>query len=119
MHGEELKEAVRNALCTIVPSICYDNSPLAVFESMALGKPVIASRIGGIPELVIDGRTGFLFEPGNFRELAEKIRCLIGMPETIVDMGREARARLEREYSPESHYLALMGIYRRVLSAAE
>jgi glycosyltransferase involved in cell wall biosynthesis len=119
MHGEELKEAVRNALCTIVPSICYDNSPLAVFESMALGKPVIASRIGGIPELVIDGRTGFLFEPGNFRELAEKIRYLIGMPETIVDMGREARARLEREYSPESHYRALMGIYRRVLSAAE
>ena len=74
--GGELNEIIRNAAFVVVPSECYENCSMVVLEAMAFGKPIIGSRIGGIPEQVEDGKTGLLFEMGNVEQLARKMKIL-------------------------------------------
>lgn len=104
-----------SAFC-VIPSLWYENLPYSVLESFAKGKPVVASRIGGIPELVKDGKNGFLFEPGNVDELSEKIRFLWERPGAIMKMGNTAQRVAEDKYNSELHYDKLMKIYKEVLS---
>lgn len=66
---EKLGEALAQAKFVVVPSLAYENASMAIIESFACGVPVIASRIGGIPELVFEEKNGFLFEPGNSEDL--------------------------------------------------
>ncbi len=112
---DRLHERVLKALCVVMPSIWYENFPYSILEAFALGKPVIASDIGGMPETVADGETGLLFEPGNMQELAEKMKYLLVNPERAAEMGRKARARVETEFDSETHYRKLMEVYSRVL----
>ena len=55
---------------SVVPSICYENSPTVIYEASLVGVPVIASNIGGIPELVVEGESGLLVKPGDEQDLA-------------------------------------------------
>lgn len=71
--GAELEQLIRGAKCTVYPSIWYENCPFSVMESIMYGTPVIASDIGGIPELIDNGKTGFLFEAGNTKKMTEAI----------------------------------------------
>jgi glycosyltransferase involved in cell wall biosynthesis len=88
---------------------------MSIIEAFALGKPVIGARIGGIPELVRDGETGFLFEAGNSSDLAAQITRCITEPEAAVRMGAQARARVSTELSPERHYERLVEIYQEAM----
>jgi glycosyltransferase involved in cell wall biosynthesis len=116
LSGNTLKETTRNALAVIVPSEWYENAPLSILESFAFGKPVIGSRIGGIPEMIDDGVNGLLFESGNADDLTNKLELLLSNPKKrIVEMGRAAREKLEQQYNVELHYERLMDIYRRAL----
>jgi glycosyltransferase involved in cell wall biosynthesis len=113
---EELKREIKNSRAVILPSEWYENNSRAVIEAFALGKPVIGARIGGIPELVRDGLTGRLFEPGNSEDLRRRILELIEDPETCRRLGREARAFAERRFRPDDHYTGLMHIYGQALA---
>lgn len=73
LSGEKLRMMIARARFAVVPSICYENCPFAVIEAQKLGTPVIGSNIGGIPELIDEGRTGELFEAGNVEALISKI----------------------------------------------
>jgi glycosyltransferase involved in cell wall biosynthesis len=73
-----------------------------LIEAMACGKPVVASRCGAIPEIVIDNETGFLVEPGNINELTEKISLLISDNKLRETMGYKGRIRVERYFSYEA-----------------
>lgn len=84
---------MRQASYLVVPSVCYENFPLKVVEAFASGLPVIASRLGAMAELVGDGSTGLLFEPGNADDLAEKMACAEAHPVDLTRMGRPARRR--------------------------
>src|SRR5699024_338275 len=75
-NGIELEEIIKGARFTLIPSIWYDNLPNTALESFQYSKPVIASNIGSLPELVIDGMNGYLFEPGNDSALVRAIRKL-------------------------------------------
>ncbi len=112
--GVELRTILRGAQFVVVPSECYENSPLVVYEACAYGKAVIGSLMGGIPELIEDGETGLLFTPGDAQELAEALATLWNDRERSVRMGKEARRRAEREYGPDRHYEQIMSIYERV-----
>jgi glycosyltransferase involved in cell wall biosynthesis len=114
LNGNELKSIVAGSTCVVVPSECYENSPLTVYEACAMGKPVVGSSIGGIPELVVDGETGLLFPPGDDGALAARLEELWGDRARAVDMGKAARARVEREYGPDRHFEQIMAIYERV-----
>ncbi|MEC4685699.1 MAG: glycosyltransferase family 4 protein [Nitrospirota bacterium] len=111
--GEDLINLFRNAAFLVLPSEWYENAPMTVLEAFAYGKPVVGSDIGGIPEMVVEGKTGLLFKPGDYRELREKINYLISMPSMIAGMGREARKKAEEEYNADVHYQRLMEVYER------
>ena len=113
--GEELKSLVARASFVLVPSEWYENCPMTVLEAMALGKPIIASRMGGLPELVEDGKTGLLFGAGNVEELKERMLYLWKDRELRYEMGRAARKKAEQEFSLERHCEELLRIYRRLL----
>lgn len=114
--GEELRELFSGALFVVVPSECYENSPLTVYEALALGKAVLGSTMGGIPELVDAGETGLLFEAGDQEALAARMTELAGDPSRAVEMGRAGRRKGEREYAPDVHYEKIMGVYERAIS---
>ncbi len=109
----ELERLFRGAAFLLLPSEWYENGPMTVIEAFAYGKAVIASDIGGIPEMVTEGKTGMLFTPGDHGELREKISFLASNPSLIVAMGRAARRKAEEEYSAELHYRRLLEVYRR------
>lgn len=114
--GEELFDVVANAAFVIVPSECYENCSMAILEAMAFGKPVIASRLGGIPEQINDGETGMLFENGNAVELAEKMDLLFSDVRLREQLGRAARRKVEKEYALVDHNRQLLTIYTNILS---
>ncbi|MEK7203211.1 MAG: glycosyltransferase [Patescibacteria group bacterium] len=75
----------------VVPSFCYENSPSVIYESLSMGVPVIASDIGGIPELVKDNYNGFTFEPGNEKNLAEVLSYFLKHHEVIADLKKNTQ----------------------------
>lgn len=115
MHGflsdEEVTEAMRRASFLVMPSIVYEGFPMVVAETFSAGTPIVASRIGALAELVEDGVTGLHFNPGDPADLAEKVRWAQAHPAEMAAMGRNARLRYERSYTPEANYTRLMEIY--------
>lgn len=111
--GVELEEIIKGARYTLIPSIWYDNLPNTALESLQYSKPVIASNIGSLPELVEDGVNGFLFDPYSPEELANRVRRLDDA-ELVEQMGANSRKRLEKKFAPSAHYDALLEVFGRV-----
>jgi glycosyltransferase involved in cell wall biosynthesis len=116
LSGEAMATTIASSSVVVVPSVVYENCPMSVLEPMAHGKPVVASRIGGIPELVVDGETGFLFEPGNVEELREYVARLMSDPTLRIQMGAAARKRAEAQFSIRKHHADLVSIYHSLAS---
>lgn len=116
LRGEELQRAVSNATCVVSPSEWYENNPRTVIEGFALGKPVIGARIGGIPELVRDGETGWTFASGSVDGLRACLKMVMEDPESVKEMGKRARMLVETELSPTRHYERLSEIYGDALA---
>ncbi|MBD3237398.1 MAG: glycosyltransferase [Candidatus Eisenbacteria bacterium] len=116
LQGEALHEAIRNAAFTVVPSEWYENLPFSVLESFALGTPVVGAQIGGIPEMVLDGETGWTFRSGDAPGLAEKLAWMEAHPERVVALGRGARTLVEERYAPGPHLDRLEEIYGTLIS---
>ena len=117
LTGKALETRLREASVVVVPSEWHENSPLSILEAMAHAKPIVASRIGGIPELVRDGETGLLFEPKNTQELSSRIRMLLGDSDLRTKFGREARRVAETEYSLKRHGATLLSLYANLTSS--
>ncbi|MFM1987073.1 MAG: hypothetical protein RJA99_30 [Pseudomonadota bacterium] len=110
--GEALHRLVRESRASILASEWYENAPLGVLESFAMGKPVIGARIGGIPEMVRDGETGWLFESGRVDELAARMRTARDTPDAGIEtMGRAARADVEARYARERYVESMRALY--------
>ncbi len=112
LNKKELLVFYRNARCLVVPSISLESFGIVIAEAMAQGLPVIASRIGGIPEVVDDGVTGILFEPGNAEDLSDKMIWLWEHDDVCRQMGLAGREKAIREYSEGVHYQRLMDVYQ-------
>jgi glycosyltransferase involved in cell wall biosynthesis len=115
LTGQALNEALAQARFTVLPSEWYENYPFAILESLAAGKPVVASRIGGIPELIDEAQDGLLFSPGDADELAACLRRLWEDPEQTRLMGLHGRGKVLAKYSPENHYRQLYPLYERLV----
>jgi len=111
--GRELAAAVQASAAVVMPSICQDNCPLAVIEAMAWGKPVIGSRVGGIPELVRDGQEGVLVAHGDAGALGEAMLAMQNDPDRTQRMGRAGRERVMERYDAGLHYSAVAEAYAR------
>jgi glycosyltransferase involved in cell wall biosynthesis len=117
--GHELAAAVQDSAAVVMPSICHDNCPLAVIEAMAWGKPVIGSRVGGIPELVRDGQEGVLVSHGDARALGEAMLAMQDDPERSQRMGRAGRERVMERYDAGPHYGSVAEAYGRAADIRE
>ncbi|MBD3160799.1 MAG: glycosyltransferase, partial [Candidatus Eisenbacteria bacterium] len=110
--ADRLRATVRTARFTVVPSEWYENYPFAILEAFALGRPVVGTRIGGIPELVRDGETGWTAPHRDPDALAECLARMMNDPAKADEMGKGARAWVADALSPEKHLERLDAIYR-------
>jgi glycosyltransferase involved in cell wall biosynthesis len=125
--GEEaLPDLYRRAVVLVLPSVartCYGRAVrvsellgLAVLEAMASGTPVIASRIGGLPEVVRHGETGFLVEPGDVGELRERLIEVLSKPALAARLGRNARELAEHRFTWQACADRCLAAYRELLA---
>ncbi|WP_370598669.1 glycosyltransferase family 4 protein [Plesiomonas shigelloides] len=114
MQGEALNAQLRHCRAVVVPSEIYENCSMSVLEGMAWGKPVLGTRIGGIPEQIRDGEEGFLFGFADVDELAAKMDILAQDSALAHQMGRHARQHLLDNYTLQAHQAALLALYREL-----
>lgn len=115
-QGQELADLVSNAYFIIVPSEWYENNPMTIIEAYSAGTPVIGARIGGIPEIVVDGVTGYQFESGN----ADKLKTTVARADALtaneyVALSEGTLRFAHDKLSPESYYPRLMSFYKSFL----
>lgn len=123
VSGEQKRDLLAESHHLLIPSLWYENAPVAVVEAAAWGLGVLGSRIGGIPELVREGETGFLFEPGDAAGLAQAITGLASGSLALPNLGPASAALAER-HSVErmtaaylAHYESLLGFGQTLLAA--
>ncbi|PIO04479.1 hypothetical protein COT48_00160, partial [Candidatus Woesearchaeota archaeon CG08_land_8_20_14_0_20_47_9] len=110
-----LQEYYDKSNILVVPSIGPESFGLIGLEAMSVGRPVVASNVGGIPEWLDNGITGYLVEPGKPEQIAEKVIKLISDRESLKRMGLNARRKAET-FDINRHVIELEKIYRRVVA---
>ena len=110
-EGARLQKLYQNAAFVVVPSEWYENAPMTILEAFAYGKPVIATRIGGIPELVTERETGYLVDCGSPEQLRTAICNLWQDRDAQRRMGSKARALIETKLSQATRTASLIRIY--------
>lgn len=109
-QGKELEALISRATCIVCPAIWYENMPNTVIEAYAYGKPVVASRIGSLEEIVEDGKTGLLFEMKNSKDMADKLLKLVEDEKLSQKLGKQAREKVEEDYCEEKHMNRVLSI---------
>jgi glycosyltransferase involved in cell wall biosynthesis len=112
---DELNEFYARSRMVTVPSVWFEQFPMVVLEAMARALPVIGSRIGGLPEIIEEGLTGSLFEPGNPEDLARQVRRLWEDPQLCRQMGAAGRQKVMREYTEDAYFHNLMAVYQAAI----
>jgi glycosyltransferase involved in cell wall biosynthesis len=100
----------------VVPTLTPEPAALSLMEGMALQRPLVATRTGGTAELVIDGETGLLFEPGDAAALARLVSTLLADDALAARLGRAGRRRMEERFSLERHLAEVETLYRECLN---
>lgn len=112
MSGAALWQQVASARAVVLPSEWYENAPMSILEAYALGRPVLGARIGGIPEMIDVGETGWLCESGNADALAAAMQQVADTPDArLREMGAAARARVLRDYNADLYADRMLALY--------
>ncbi len=115
LNAEKTVAHIKGARLLIFPSRWHEPFGMALLEAAACGVPAIASRVGGVPELVRDHQTGLLFDPDNLAELPERVRWAWSHSTEMEQMGAAARRHYLKQFTAEKSYDALMSIVRGLL----
>jgi len=113
---EDVWSHLAEAAFMVVPSIWYEGFPRTIVEAYCCGVPVLASRLGSLAEIVEDGVTGLLFNPGDPQDLAAKLAWAQTHPDAMAKMGQAARRVYEARYAPQANAEQLESIYRQAIS---
>ena len=112
LSGSQLRAAISSARAVVLPSECYENAPISVMEASALARPIIGADIGGIPELIRQEETGFVFASGSVEalvEVLERVRSL--SPEGLRGIGAAGREWMRAEFSPSAYRDRMFALY--------
>ena len=112
---EVVERHLARATACVFTSECYENCPLAIVNSVSLGTPVIASNVGGVPEFIPEDETGWLFPPGDYEALAERMRRVAANRAAVNTRRPQLREWGRAVFSEDANYDALMRIYHRVI----
>jgi len=113
--GDDLLTLITEASFTILPSQVYENCPMSILESMAVGTPVLGAKIGGIPELIEENVDGYTFVASDPKSLSEKMKLLWSDPDKRLMMGRKGSEKVHERNTPEMQYKNLINLYNSVL----
>ncbi len=114
-RNDDLPKLYEDIDVLVVPSLWFENAPLVIFEALAAGVPVLASRLGALPDFVHDGRNGLLFEPGDAQDLARQLERLMGEPGLLDRL----RAGVVRPRDVSLHAAEIETVYRQALGTKE
>jgi glycosyltransferase involved in cell wall biosynthesis len=112
LDGDGVHTALSESDVLVVPSLCAENQPSTILEAYAVGVPVIASRVGGIPEIIQDGETGFLVDPGSVEDLLRALRLCVEDPKHIRAMASACHT-VAREHAAERVVDQYLEVYER------
>ncbi len=111
----EAIQLLKEARFSILPTECYEGgTPSALIESLSVGTPILASRIGGIPEVIQDGEDGLLFSPGKVDSLQSAVDKFLAKPDQEKEFSRRARGVFSKHFTLDRAYEDLLAIYRKV-----
>lgn len=111
--GSELENLKKNAKALVIPSVWYENQPFSILEMFALGKPVIASDLGGMRELVGDDERGWLVQLNDIQGLSSTMKIVNNSDEEVINRGKKAFEYCQKYNSENSHYQTLLSIYKK------
>ncbi len=112
--GDDMDRIIAACRYVVVPSLWHENFPYVILQSLAMGKPVVGSDRGGIPEMVRHGETGYVFDPDDASQLARYMGILANDDDEVARMGRRAKNLVDDEYNDVRFYDQLMQIYSGV-----
>lgn len=115
LERQAMIDFYRQARLLVLPSNNYEMCPLVISEAMSHGVPVVASRIGGIPELVDHGKSGLLFPVGDVDALAASIERIVESPTLCRELGEAARHRAQLEFGEDRYLEQLLSIYQKAI----
>ncbi len=116
LRPTEVLHHMQQAAALVLPSLCAEACPRTLVEAFACGLPVLASRVGALPELVQHGRTGWLFDPGRPQELAALLQAAHAQPQALRPLGEQARDHHQRHWTGERNHEQLVGLYDEALA---
>lgn len=115
VENKDLDTHYEKASIVVVPSVWVETFGIVILEAMSAGRPVIGTNVGGIPEIIDDEVNGFLVEPQNPEQIAEKVIKLFLDGKLLKELGRSARKKAE-EFSVEKHVEKLEKVYEEIIS---
>ena len=116
LSHDQVLDKMKKARVLIFPSEWYEPFGLSIIEAYACGLPVIGSRLGSMQNLILNGKTGLLFEPGNPETLAKNVMGLWNNEEKIMEMGKAASYEYEQKYTADHKYQSLITIYEKTIT---
>jgi glycosyltransferase involved in cell wall biosynthesis len=116
LSSNDLSSLLGRSMLSVIPSLCFENLPNSLLESYASGTPVISSSLGSLIDSVIDNETGFLFRPGDSKQLAEKLAYGWDHYDKLAQMSLNARRLAETKYSQDHHMSSLMDLFGNLLN---
>jgi glycosyltransferase involved in cell wall biosynthesis len=114
--NQELSQYYQTSVSSIVPSLWQEACPTVVLEAMINKLPVIGSRVGGIPDQIDDGKTGFMFPVHDHVALAKILKKMYNNQKLSSKMGQSAYQKAQKQFSRQVYYQKLMKIYESVLN---
>ncbi len=119
LNKEQMTEATRKCKFVVVPSIWYENCPYSVLETLAIGKPVIGSNMGGIPELVEDNKNGFIYQYDDVDELSNKMKQLFEDKKLVEKFSKKSKQLAKEKYSRDKYYEDIIRIYKNTIKEGD
>lgn len=113
--GDNLHNLIKHSKAIVLPSEWYENAPMSLLESMAFGKPLVVANIGGIPEMVEENETGWMYTSGDIDELADLLARIQAKPlEQVSAFGKASRALVEERFNRVNYVSAIQNLYASV-----
>lgn len=116
-NSSELINIIKKAQAVVIPSIWAENMPLSLMEALSLGKIIIASNMGGLPEVIKDEENGLIFEAGNSQKLADRINYLNRLPLEIKESLEKAAIDTAKLFPADKNLKSIIEIYKRLLKS--
>jgi len=115
LNSYDFNGVLSGSLALLFPSVWYEGMPMTIIEAFSHGKPVIASNLGAMAELIEDGVTGLLFKTNDLEDLQNKLYWALNNKDKMIEMGKNAYKVYLEKYTPEKNYEMMMNIYNSVI----